>query len=219
MLKTGKKYLKRTFLGLMLLIAGYLIIAVVLSVMSTRPKELPCQKDKEVFITTNGVHLDIIVPKDFLDIKIQRDLQIDAEVAYVSFGWGDKGFYLETPTWHDLKLRTAIKALFLRSETVMHVTNYTTKYDHWLVQRVCESQLELLIEYLTHSFTRDGEGEVIEIVDSGYTNHDTFYEATGNYNGIYTCNEWVNEGLKKAKIKTSIWSPFDFGVLYQVKKQ
>ena len=125
MLKNGIKYFMRLILGLMLLVAGYLIIAVVLSLMSTSLKELPCQKDKEVFITTNGVHLDIIVPKDFLDIKIQRDLQIDAEVAYVSFGWGDKGFYLETPTWNDLKLRTAIKALFLRSETAMHVTNYT----------------------------------------------------------------------------------------------
>lgn len=31
---------------------------------------------------------------------------------YIAFGWGDKGFYLDTPTWADLKFSTAFKAAF-----------------------------------------------------------------------------------------------------------
>ena len=219
MLKTGIKYIMRAFLGLLVLIAGYFLIAVVLSTISTNPKELKCEKDKEIYITTNGIHLDIIISKAYLNNQIQQELQIDEKVKYASFGWGDKGFYLETPTWEDLKLKTAIKALFLKSETAMHLTTYNQKYDSWLIQPVCDSQLETLIDYINNSFERDDEGKIIEIKDPGYTEYDKFYEAIGNYNCIQTCNEWVNEGFKKAEIKTSIWSPFDNGVLYQVKKQ
>jgi len=31
---------------------------------------------------------------------------------WLAFGWGDKGFYLNTPTWADLKFSTAVKAAF-----------------------------------------------------------------------------------------------------------
>ena len=122
MLKTGLKYLKRTFLGLITLIAGYFLIAVVLSIMSTSPGELVCNKDKEIFITTNGIHLDIVIPKDYIKIEIQRELQINETVKYVSFGWGDKAFYLETPTWNDLTVKTAIKAFTKAAKGIKGMT-------------------------------------------------------------------------------------------------
>ena len=38
---------------------------------------------------------------------------------YVAIGWGDRGFYVDTPTWADLKLSTLCNALFVPSESVL----------------------------------------------------------------------------------------------------
>ena len=46
---------------------------------------------------------------------------IDGATHY-AIGWGDRGFYLETPTWADLKASTALAAMFWPSGTVVHVT-------------------------------------------------------------------------------------------------
>lgn len=218
LLKTAIKYTMRSLLGLLFLVIGYFLVGLLLSVVSTRPEDLHCEADREIFVLTNGIHLDIVFPKTLLGDAILQELEVEDRVKYLSFGWGDKGFYLETPTWEDLKFTTAAKALFLRSPTAMHVTHYYRAYEEWHRIPVCQLQLNLLIQYLKDSFERDAEGKVTEIKDAGYTSIDKFYEAKGSYSCLYTCNNWVNEGLKVAKIKTSLWSPFDYGVLYQVKK-
>ena len=46
---------------------------------------------------------------------------------------------------------------------------------------------------------------------------DFFYQGNGSYTGFKTCNTWVNQSMKKAKIKTAIWTPFSFGVLQYIK--
>ena len=108
--------------------------------------------------------------------------------------------------------------MFWESETAMHITKYQNVHGDWLNVPICLQQLDLLINYLANSFQSDDQDRFIEIKDSGYTTYDTFYEANGNYNCIQTCNHWVNKALKSVKIKTSVWSPFDRGVLYQLEK-
>nr|MBX2843653.1 DUF2459 domain-containing protein [Flammeovirgaceae bacterium] len=80
----------------------------------------------------------------------------------------------------------------------------------------CENQMEIMNQYLFQSFQMNDEKQFQIIKSPGYSHNDAFYEATGNYSCIITCNEWVNTALKKMGIKTSIWSPFDFGVLYHL---
>ncbi len=217
-MKTQLKIIKWVLFTISLLILTYLLTGIILSLFSTNPED-PCdEKDRQIFISSNGIHLDIIIPRKLLDSTLQTELEISADVNFVSFGWGDKAFYLETPTWSDLKPGTTFKAIFLNSESAMHVSRYYKKYDDWHEVRICQAQLESLTGYLNQSFERDQNNKLIHIADSGYTAYDTFYEATGSFNGINTCNEWVNKGLKTAKVRTSVWSPFDLGVLYQIRK-
>ena len=71
----------------------------------------------EVFLLTNGVHTDIVVPakngiKDWRNTINTTATKTDhSSTKFVAFGWGDKGFYLETPTWSDLKASTTFNAL------------------------------------------------------------------------------------------------------------
>jgi len=218
MIKTAIKYLKRTLMLIATLVIGYFIVAVILSIISTNPKNTACEQPNQIFVSTNGVHLDIIISKEDLPENFQQQLALKSYTQFVSFGWGDKGFFLETPTWNDLKLSTAINAMFLNSKTAMHVTNYSRKIKGWHTVPICDSQLELLTQYISNSFTKGKEGGILQIPNAGYSNNDEFYEANGNYNMINTCNNWVNRALKTANIKTSIWSPFDKGVIYHLEK-
>ena len=217
MIKKIIKYLTRILLLFFILLISYFVIAFVLSILSTNLKKIDCNKSAQIFVSTNGVHLDIIIPINKLPIAFQQELNLTKNIKFVSFGWGDKGFYLETPTWNDLKFSTAINAIFLKSETAMHVTNYRNKLNSWHTIPICDSQLELLTQYIIESFLRGGDDQLLIIPNAGYTNHDKFYEANGSYNLINTCNSWVNKGLKTAEIKTSIWSPFDKGVLFHME--
>ncbi len=210
------KYFLKTLKWLLFIIVFYFLNAVLFSFLSTHPKKLNCNKDKEIFITTNGLHLEIIIPENLINPTLKENIYTKAGVKYISFAWGDKAFYLNTPTWKELKFPTAIKALFLKSESAIHLTNYFQQHDKWKKLLICEEQLNLLTKYIDGAFKKLATGERIEIENSGYSAHDTFYEAEGSYSCFRTCNNWVNIALKKSDIKTSIWSPFDFGVLYHI---
>jgi len=197
------------FLGVVLL---YLTLAVVLSFIPTNTKELNCEKDCLLYASTNGIHADLILPVEQLSSELQEQLKIEPSTTFIGFGWGDKKFYLETPTWADLKFSTAMQAMFWKSETAMHVTYYRQTADKWKSISICENQNEKLNNFVKNSFEL-GESQQTIWTAKGYSRYDEFYEAEGNYSCIKTCNVWVNQALKQAKIRTPIWSPFDWGVL------
>lgn len=216
-LKMVFKYFSRFLLSVLGVILLYFLTAITLSFFSKNSKiEVECTKDLQpIYLITNGIHLDFVFKKEQLEKSFLEKLEVSENAKYVAFGWGDKDFYLNTPTWDDLTTRTLAKALFWKSESAMHVTDYRAKSTRFIVVPLCKSQLRILLKYVESSFAKANE-EMVEI-GKGYGKNDRFYEAKGSYNAIKTCNEWVNIGLKKVKVKTSIWSPFDNGILYHVK--
>uniref|UniRef100_UPI0032169B25 TIGR02117 family protein n=1 Tax=uncultured Draconibacterium sp. TaxID=1573823 RepID=UPI0032169B25 len=210
------KAFKQLIFLLILAIGLYLLAALVLSLIKTRPQPVNCVEQLEVYVSSNGVHLDVIIPKESLERKFAQQLQLPRGTNFVAFGWGDKNFYIKTPEWKDLTLQTAFTAVFLKSATAMHVTAYKQTSPAWRKLKICPAQLQLLVNYITNSFARDANGN-IELLDvKGYTNNDRFFSARGSFSLFKTCNVWVNQALKSAQIETSIWSPFDFGVLHHL---
>jgi uncharacterized protein (TIGR02117 family) len=113
--------------GIVILYAalGYLLPFIEVSAKDDgQKKEIP------IYIYTNGVHTDIVMPvkNDLQDwtakIPFNNTKSKQTDYSYVGIGWGDKGFYLDTPTWADLKFSTAFKAAFWLSESAMHCTYY-----------------------------------------------------------------------------------------------
>jgi uncharacterized protein (TIGR02117 family) len=205
----------------LIVIAGiflYFLGAFAFSYLPTHPPKHDCPANHEIFITTNGVHLDLILRLDQIDPNFARELETPVHARYVSFGWGDKNFYIQTPEWSDLTLPVAFKALFLRSETAMHVNFYGQKQTRWHRICLCDCQINKLYLYIVNSFKRTAERSLKKLDFEGYTYLDSFFEAKGAFTLFNTCNVWVNKGLKSIDIKTSVWSPFDFGVLFHVKR-
>ncbi len=194
----------------------YLVFAYVLSMLGTNPPALECTKEHQIYVSSNGVHIDLILPVSWLSIADQKALRVEEGIEYIAYGWGDKGFYLDTPTWAELKVSTALTAAFIKSPTVMHITRYKQREATWTAIDLCQSQLETIYTHIQSSFKHTPDQQIIEVEGAGYTEYDRFYQAIGYYSCLRTCNIWVNEALKKGQIKTSIWSPFDFGILHHL---
>ncbi len=213
------KIFKWIFFLVILPVLLYLGLAALFSYWGTSPKKLACSANQIIYVSSNGMHIDLVLPKDLLPASFVSYLSPNNKTKYYAIGWGDKGFYLDTPTWAELKASTAMKAMLIKSPTAMHVTQYRAKQPHWVPIAVCAEQITILNQHITSTFEKDTKGNPVEIIGAGYTPDDRFYEAHGNYTGIKTCNIWVNQGLKKASIKTSRWSPFVFGILHHAEKQ
>ena len=220
MLKKSLKYFALALLSIVAFVLVYLFSAYLLSRVSLSA-ENETQKEIQIYIRTNGVHTDIVVPvcNEHIDwskeIKVSNTLANDTNFSHLALGWGDKGFYLETPTWADLKVSTAFKAATGLSNTAIHAT-YLDKVKEDLSCKkieISQSQYKRLIQFITSSFQKDKEGHFMHIkTNANYGKTDAFYEANGSYSLLHTCNTWANNGLKASGQKCCFWTPFDTGI-------
>lgn len=205
------KFFLFILLFIVLFIGIYLLAAWGLSQKRTTPDSVDCDKKQLVFINTNGIHLDIIIPQKLLRPELAQ--QLGHQRKFVSFGWGDEDFYLNVPTWDKLKAYTVVNAAFLPSNTLMHVEYYKEIRPKWRPLPLCMEQLDSLQDFIQASFATNKKGKLIELTNTGYWINDYFYKAKGSYTCFYTCNTWVNEALKKASVPTATWSPHDKWIL------
>jgi len=186
------------------------------------------KNDVRIYIMTNGVHTDLVLPikneiKDWSKgVKFENTVGKDSTAKFVAFGWGDKGFYLETPTWADLKFSTAFSAAFALGESAMHTTFYKgmTENESCKMIKISYSDYKKLVDYIDSSFKRSEDGSFVHIAtNANYGSNDAFYEAFGSYSLFHTCNTWANNGLKSCGQKASLWTPFDTGIFYHYKEK
>lgn len=184
----------------------------------------PNAGDIECFVVSTGVHTDVLVPvqSDVINWTEQFPVSdyepISGDPKYVGFGWGDRGFFMETPTWDDLKVSTALNAMFLPSETVMHVfySEETPKVGEMSRSfKLTKEQFQLLIQFIQESFETNGQEKPkpYVVAKDYYWQNDRFYPGTGSYFCTYTCNTWTNNALEAAGVKTALWAPFPETIL------
>ena len=215
-MKLSKKIFKY-FIGIISLPILYLIGALILSEITVNKNSLIQEKDRTIYLTTNGVHLDIVLNVNDLSRDLLRGLKYNQRNQYFAFGWGDENFYLNTPTMADLTFGNAFEALFLRSSTLIHLSRYSSYQSGWMEVKVSESQLGKINEMLLSSFKTE-EGRKIHLKGASYSYNDDFYKAKGSYSCFYTCNSWVNHIFKESGLKACLWTPFDFGLLQKYKQ-
>ncbi|WP_046244975.1 TIGR02117 family protein [Hymenobacter terrenus] len=204
-------------------IAGlYLGAAFVLSRIPVAKTELNASPDVLVYLHTNGVHTDIVLPIKTSQLDWSQQLPFrnipsgDTTMRYIAFGWGDKGFYLDTPTWADLKFSTAFAAAFWLGSSAMHTTylHALTPGPDTVPLYLSHAEYARLIDYIQSSFRYDAVGGVQHIAGHSYGRNDAFYEARRVYSFLYTCNTWTNNALKACGQKACLWTPADKGILY-----
>jgi uncharacterized protein (TIGR02117 family) len=186
----------------------------------------PAPKDVDIYVHSNGVHADLVLPVSALDVDWRQRLSfddpdvIDGGFQYLAFGWGDRGFYLNTATWSDLTLSTALLALSGFDGTVMHVQAASApapgpRTGHLLLSA---EQYHRLADFVDQSFERTNSGALMPIAGAHYFGrHDAFFEARGHYSAFNTCNEWTRQALSRANQSTPLWAPFDIALFHHMR--
>jgi uncharacterized protein (TIGR02117 family) len=167
------------------------------------------------------LHTNILVPSqnqivDWSQFISFPDIGKDpiANYKYLTFGWGDRDFYIQTPTFADLNVITALRALFLPTPSTILVQAFTELPPHRADKCVKVTQTEYLqlTNFIQNTFKLNPQGKPIRIAD-GYLRSSGFYEAYGNYSIFRTCNNWTAEGLRKANVDTPLWAGLSSAVM------
>ena len=231
----GKRMMRgasKGVLGFAGLVALYFMFALVLGLVPVNrgyvalPDAIPAD-GIEVFVVSNGVHAGFAVPLVSRVDDLRSDLPLPPGVGtgndqdiYVMIGWGDQRFYTQTRTWGDLTLRNTVSALLGFNDTVVHVEHIARPRasEHDVPVRLSEAQYKRLLGHIGRFLRRDQKGRLIRLEGVSHGRRDAFYMALGRYTLIYTCNEWVREGLAAAGVRTSAWSPLDWAIFHHLRR-
>lgn len=176
-----------------------------------------------VGIETNGIHTGIVLPAvghgvDWRPLVRGGDLPDPRRAGdHLAFGWGERRFYLETPTWADVTPATILGAAIGSDRTLVHVDHLAgLSPQPWRrVVRVSRREYAALVAQIRARFRLDADGRPLPI--PGYGPTDVFYEATGDYSAINTCNSWVGHVLSTAGLPSGRWTPFSWSVMAQAR--
>ncbi len=173
-----------------------------------------------IFVETNGVHTALVLPKraaghDWSALVSANHLANPARTGdYLSFSWGHRKFYLETQNWGDIKPSTIGSVLAGSDDTLIHVYHYyrprAGKYARELM--ISKKQYQQLVKIIEDKFLFNPDGSVPPPIP-GYGDSDVFYEATGHYTIINTCNTWTGDMLATIGVRVGAWTPLAGGVM------
>ena len=169
--------------------------------------------DLALFICASFAHTDIVVPlSDEAGGWRSAFFAVAGDVsdsAYIAIGWGDLGFYQDTPRWRDLRAETAFRAFAGLGPTTLHVLAVVDGCVKILVDRAGRKALS---HFILDSAENDASGypRLIASPRAG----EAFYAAKGRYSPWRTCNVWASEALAAAGMPVARWAPFSFGVMW-----
>ena len=215
--RRSPKWPRRLLCGLLAVPLFYLTTALFGSLIAVNRDWREPDRGITIYLADNGVHADLILPVtaqglDWRPLLPTRDVIDSGDAHFVAFGAGERAVYLDTPTWADLKLGTALHALG-GGERVVHVewvrgSSYATQ-----AIRLTPAQYRRLWAAIRAEFRLDPRGHPQRIDHPGYGPADAFYLGIGKASALSTCNVWVADRLRVAGVKAPLWSPFVQGLV------
>ncbi|MGY6708523.1 MAG: TIGR02117 family protein [Rhizobiaceae bacterium] len=180
---------------------------------------------REILVLANPIHTDIAFPADpdvmeRLGFVGEDGLEIDHPgLHWIHMGWGSRTFYIETPTWDDLRPGPLLRA-FTIDESAMHVElagEIDRAMEGVMPIAVSEEAMFAMLDEALATFEQDRQGRPILIPHAAYGEFDLFYEAHGLFNALYGCNEWTGRVLRAGGIRTGWWNPLPPSLLWSIR--
>jgi len=183
------------------------------------------EKGVTIYIRTNGVHTWIVMPKttDAIDWRAFAPPEHLADrrfgaASHIGIGYGNREFYLNTPTWADLTLPRAIGAFSGGGRSLLHVEHiHDPRRETWQRPiRLRRAEYARLVAFVRARFQRDAQRRTVPVLGRGYGPNDMFYEANGGYSLTLTCNEWTGRALRRAGVRTGLWTPLSESIMWRL---
>jgi uncharacterized protein (TIGR02117 family) len=170
----------------------------------------------EIYVISNGYHSGVALPRaalaEFASGRGYPALiavsQRFASYDWIEFGWGDRDFYQSVPTLGHATLPLALRALFARGPTVLHVVGVGgdpvqafTAADLVKVP-LSMSGFDQLLAKVDATFVPPQAGALPDL-GRGLYGPSLFYPATGTFSAFRVCNHWIGDLLGAAGLPTN----------------
>ncbi|MGB3502182.1 MAG: TIGR02117 family protein [Mesorhizobium sp.] len=181
---------------------------------------------RRVLVLSNPIHTDIAFPADpdvleKLSFLTGADLPIsDPAVRWIVLGWGGRAFYIETPTWSELKPLPLLKGLTI-DRAAMHVTlagEIDMSHPTVTAIDVSPANFVRMLDLARATFKHDPMGEPILIDGRSYGDLDRFYEAEGWFSALRGCNTWTAAVLREGGLRTGVWNPMPQSLVWSLRQ-
>jgi len=213
-------HLLRIFAVLVVAVLGYAGAGLIGGAIPTNAGWREPADGVRIQVSSNGVHTGLIVPLvaagvDWRNLIRPEDLADPRYADYpaIAIGWGERAFYLETPTWADVKPLTVLAAAIGTDSVVAHVDHlpWPTPDPDSRVITLRPQEYRRLAAFIRASFAPRGWHR------TGYGRNDAFYAARGRYSALRTCNTWTGDALRYAGVRIGAWTPFPTTVMQWFK--
>jgi uncharacterized protein (TIGR02117 family) len=211
--------------GLLTFPLAFIIAAAILGLVPANLSWREAERGVTILVRTNGVHTWIVMPKvtpviDWRPYSPPEHLRDPRWGAgdHIAVGYGNREFYLNTPTWGDLSFKTAFLAFFGNGRTLLHVEHdHQPRPEEWQRPIVLTvEEYRRLADYISARFQRDANGRTIPVLGRGYGPADMFYEANGGYSFVLTCNEWTGRALRASGVRMGLWTPLEQSIMWRL---
>lgn len=218
-------WLLRVVAGIVAIPLTYFAAALVLGIVPANVAFHQPAQGITIYIQSNGVHTWIVMPKVNAEMDWRpyaRGEQLRdprwGNADHIAVGYGNREFYLNTPTWGDLSFRRAAAAFLGGGPTLLHIEHidHPERDPAERPIRITSEQYRRLAGFIQARFRLDPGGRPIPVLGRGYGANDMFYEANGGYSFILTCNEWTGRALRTAGVRTGVWTPLEQSIMWRL---
>lgn len=156
-------------------------------------------------------HTRIIVPvttagHDWRGVLPTGVVPANPGVTHLAFSWGERAFFLATPSWADFDLWLGLRALFASEASLVHIEPLAGTAGRRI--RLTSAEHRRLVRFLRSEIGSDPPLP-------GYGTDDAFLPGTGRYSWWRTCNQWTADGLAAAGVRVGYWTPFAQGLMWR----
>lgn len=208
----------------------FFLFAIIGAFWGRNTKELLHTEGVPLYIHGDGFHTELYLPvKDSLGIINWMDWFDDstirnkhANTTLINFAWAEYDWTLAGVEQKPKGIRTTLEIFFSPwNKSVMHVQwmngLWPLKNPVTVKRYLSKEQYQQLIAFLKSGFVIKNKKPVIRSY-KGYYGWDYLYLSNRNYNSFNTCNQFTSDALNACGIRNASFSPFGWGLAYQLKK-
>ncbi len=180
-----------------------------------------------VYLSSDGFHTNFFIPVETTVFNWRTVFNLDVianrpspSYQYLQFGWGDRIFYTETPSWDQVKPSNALRALFYwNNDTALFIKGHNTlphfPNEEMKCVKLDRTDYLALMQFLEN--TLQGNKANPHRIASGQDQDSGFFSANGKYSILTTCNDWTAQGLRVANVNTPLWGGLARPIMMQLR--
>ncbi len=192
---------------------------------STGSDELPEPGRVNIAVCGGGAHTDFVLPgrvvyADGTERNWTALFPPPARYARVPglalfVGWGQKDFFMQVPSWAELRPGIALRALAGGPSAlrVIYGAADMAKDPECRELTLSDAQYRTLAAYIESELARDAAGKPVSVPGGLYGDQVAFYEGKSRFSAFATCNTWTAEALKAAGLRAPVWTPLEYFVM------